>query len=654
MTVVDDSPNRSDRRLTMLAAVLAAVSVTCCATALVLFEGVGIAGAHPPTAGEYVLGTVWPVTGALIARARPRSPVGWLMIVPALLGPYLVAGAYAAESGGSGALGTVCAWFATWGFVPYFFTLPVIPHLFPDGRALSPRWRRVVVAVVGVAGVTTLARMFAPVTTDLAPAVTNPLGSDRLEWLNYVTMAGAVSLFVVGVPLAVASLAIRMRRAQDVERTQLYWLFLGGLVLALTILTPVTSFAAIGLIGFPLGIGIAILRHRLFDVELTLNRTVVLGVLTALVVAVYAAVVYGIQLVTPGSAWGVLLVAASALFAASARDRVQRIVDRLLFGHRHNPYAVVASVGREVAAASQPVDALQRLVEGLRSALRLPYVAFTGQGISVAAGTPTHGSRVVPVEALGESVGELHVGLRAPGETWTPQQTAAVSEVASRAGTLAYAAGLVVDVARSRGRIVAAREEERRRLRADLHDGVAPALAGTALQLESLARKLERDGLPDRSASAMALRDSLRGTVTELRALTHGLRPPVLDQLGLAGALRQLVSGHEVPRCEAEVGDLGDLPAALEVAAYAIGSEGFANALRHSAASRVTLSANVTGAEVVLTVVDNGIGLPARPRPGVGTSSMRDRATEVGGSLELLKTPGGGTTVRARLPLDVA
>lgn len=654
MTVVDHSPNARNRRLTMLAAALAAVSATCCATALVLFEGVGIDGAHPPTAGEYVLGTVWPVTGALIVRARPRNPVGWLMLVPALIGPYLVAGAYTAESGGSGALGTVCAWFATWGFVPYFFTLPVIPHLFPDGRALSPRWRRVVVAVIAVAVAITVTRMFAPVTTDLAPAVTNPLGIERLEWLNYVTMVGAISLFVVGVPLAVASLALRMRRAQDVERTQLYWLFLGGLVLALTILTPVSDLGAIGLVGFPLGIGIAILRHRLFDVELTLNRTLVLGLLTGLVVAVYAAVVYGIQLVSPGSSWGVLLVAGSALMAASARDRVQRIVDRLLFGHRHNPYAVVASVGREVAAASQPVDALQRLVDGLRGALRLPYVAFTGQGISVATGTPTHGSRVVPVEALGESVGELHVGLRGPHETWTPQQTAAVSEVASRAGTLAYAAGLVVDVARSRGRIVAAREEERRRLRADLHDGVAPALAGTALQLESLARRLERDGLPDRSASALAIRDSLRGTVTELRALTHGLRPPVLDQLGLAGALRQLVSGHEVPRCEAEVGDLGELPAALEVAAYAIGSEGFANALRHSAASRVTLTAAVAGDELVVSVVDNGIGMPARPKPGVGTVSMRDRATEVGGTLELLTTPGGGTTVRARLPLEVA
>ncbi len=298
----------------------------------------------------------------------------------------------------------------------------------------------------------------------------------------------------------------------------------------------------------PVAIGVAMLRHGLFDVELTLNRTVVFGLLTGFVVAAYVLAVYVVDAFAPGSTWGVLVVAAAALAAAAARDRVQEIVDRRLFGHRHNPYAVVAHVGRGVAAASQPVEGLQRLVDGLREALRLPYAAFTGGGLSLTSGTPDHGSRVVTVTALGESVGELHVGLRTPGERWTADQEAAVEEVAARAGTLAYAAGLVTDIARSRGRIVVAREEERRRLRADLHDGVAPALAGTALQLESLARKLDKAGQPELSGRALDLRDGLRSSVAELRALVHGLRPPVLDQRGLAGALRQLAAGHESPR----------------------------------------------------------------------------------------------------------
>jgi signal transduction histidine kinase len=658
MCVVEQTSERTDRVLVVTAACLAAMSVVCCAAAIPLRQVVGadvVPGAAAPP--DLVLATVWPLVGALVVRAQPRNIVGWLMVLPSLMGVYELLGIYAGSSGGKGFLGGVAAWVNMWGFAPYFFTLPLLPHVFPDGRPLNRRWAWVVRAAVAAGFVTLVARMFSPVTGDIA-RIENPLGIASAEWLKYVTLVGAISLFFIGIPLAVTSLALRMRRAPAVERTQLEWLFLGGIFLVVGVMLPLGEAAewglAVGLFGLPIGIGIAMLRHRLFDVELTLNRTLVFGVLTGTVVAVYAGVVYGIQLFAPGSRWGVLLVAAAALVAAAGRDRVQQLVDRMLFGHRHNPYAVVAKVGRHVAAASQPLDALQRLVDGLRSALRLPYVAFTGNDISVTSGSPVHGSRVVPVEALGEAVGELHVGLRGAREKWTPEETAAIEEVAARAGTLAYAAGLVVDVTRSRGRIVAAREEERRRLRADLHDGVAPALAGTALQLDSLARRMEREDLSEQATKVVALRDSIRATVTELRAIVHGLRPPVLDQLGLAGALRDLVTGHEMPRCVDEVGDLGAPPAALEVAAYAIGSEAFSNALRHSAASRIVVAAYVDQGDLVVSVADNGVGLPPRPRAGVGLVSMRDRAAEVGGSLEMGQTPGGGTTVTARLPLEVA
>jgi signal transduction histidine kinase len=640
-----------DRRLPAIAAAIALTSTLACAAALVIgddWDRLGVA------VGDVVLGTAWPLVGALVVRAQPRNPVGWLMLVPSLIGVYLLAGVYAASSGGEGPLGVLAAWFAIWGFAPYFFTLPVLPHVFPDGRPLSPRWGGVVAVTVGVAVVTTVARMFAPVTADLAPEVMNPFGVEGAAWLRYVTVAGAVSLFFVGVPLAVLSLLLRMRRAREPERTQLYWLVLGGLALVVAALLPFGSSGetwslAVGLLAFPAAIGVGMLRHGLFDVELTLNRTLVLGLITGFVVGVYVLVVYVAQAVAPGSHWGVLLVAVAALAAAAARDRVQAVVDRWLFGHRHDPYAVVAHVGRDVAAASQPVEALQRLVEGLREALRLPYAAFSGGDVRVATGSPTHGSRVVPVTALGEPVGELHVGLRSAGERWTPAQEAAVEEVAARAGTLAYAAGLVTDIAASRGRIVAAREEERRRLRADLHDGVAPALAGTALQLESLARRLEPLDA-ELAQRAYGLRDGLRHGVRELRAVVHGLRPPVLDQLGLAGALRQLVGGHDQPECVADVTDLGDVDAAVEVAAYAIAAEAFGNALRHSAASRATLSATTTDDRLEVVVTDNGVGLPPRPRAGVGMVSMRERAAEVGGRLDVVPTPGGGTTVRATLP----
>ena len=658
MSLVIKPPRVSDRQLAVLAAALACVSVACCAASLVLAQSAGSEADPDSSPADLVLGTVWPVVGALVVRARPRNPVGWVMLTTALLGPYLLAAAHAAETGGVGALGAFAAWVSIWGFAPYFFTVPVLLHIFPDGHPISPRWRHVLAAVVAVAIVTTVARMFAPVTADLAPEVENPLGVAGADWLNALTGAGALSLFWVGLPLAVLSLALRMRRAGEVERVQLQWLLLGGIVLVVGVLLPLDVGGAgwglaIGLFGLPIGIGVGMLRHGLFDIELTLNRTVVFGVLTAFVVAVYALVVYGAQAMAPGSRWGVVLVGAAALGAAAARDRVQELVDRTLFGHRHNAYAVVARVGRDVAAASQPIEALQRLVDGLREALRLPYAAFTGGEVSVASGKPTHGSRVVTVTALGESVGELHVGLRAPHERWTPAQEAAVEEVAARAGTLAYAAALVTDIALSRGRIVAAREEERRRLRADLHDGVAPALAGTALQLESLAGKLQATD-PVLARRALDLRDGLRAGVGELRAVVHGLRPPVLDQLGLAGALRGLVAGHDNALCSGRIDLVRKPHAAVEVAAYAIAAEALGNALRHSVASRIVLTATDGEDELVIQVCDNGVGMPGRPRAGVGMTSMRERAAEVGGRLDVESTPGGGTTVRATLPLEVA
>ena len=648
-------------RLPVFAVAAAVVSVACCVATFPLSRylgdnDVGLGFAAP----DLVLGITWPVAAALILRAQPHNAVGRLMLVTALIGPYLVASAVAAHTGGTGAVGAVCAWFAVWGFAPpYFYTVPVIPHLFPDGRALGRRWGHLVRTLLVLATLAIVGRMFADVPPDLAPNADNPLGMAGATWLRGLVVACVIPLFFVGIPTGVLVIALRMRRAQDRERTQLLWLLLGGLVLLVGVAVGFLpgaagdwAFAA-SLAGVPAAMAIGILRHQLFDIEVTLSRTLVFAIVTAMVVAAYVVLVYGADAIAPGSSWGVLVVALAALAASAVRDRVQRLVDTRLFGHRHNAYAVVADVGKRVAGASQPVDALQRLVDGLRESLRLPYAAYVSDDLTLTSGAPVHGSQVVKVEALGERVGELHVGLRRPHERWTPQQENAVAEIASRAGTLAYAARLVGDVALSRGRIVAAREEERRRLRQDLHDGVAPALAGTALQLDSLARRL-RPLDASLAERAEALRDGLRAGVGELRAVVHGLRPPVLDQLGLAGAVKQLVAGHDQPVTEVTVAPFDPPPAAVEVAAYAIAAEAFTNALRHSVASRVEVGLGQDGRDLVVRVSDNGVGMPARVKEGVGVRSMRERAAEVGGTVRLTRTPGGGTTVRAALPLDPA
>jgi len=220
-------------RVPVLAWTAAAISVVCSLATIPLSiwlddNQVGLGFAAP----DLVLGSLWPVAGALILQAQPHNTVGRLMLVTALIGPYHVASAVAAHTGGEGLLGAVCTWFAVWGFAPpYFYTVAIIPHLFPDGRPLSRRWGHLVKVLVVLATVAIVGRMFADVPPDLAPNADNPLGIPGATWLRGLVVACVAPLFFIGIPTGVVSLALRMRRAQDQERTQLLWLFLGGLLL---------------------------------------------------------------------------------------------------------------------------------------------------------------------------------------------------------------------------------------------------------------------------------------------------------------------------------------------------------------------------------------------------------------------------------------
>ncbi len=644
-----------------LATALATVSVVCCVVSVPLAAYLSSRTSVTSILwADFVLGTVWPVAGAVVVRASPRNPVGWILVGAALIGPYRVAGYYAAAASLPGSdlpLADLATWSSVWGFVPYLVVLPLLLLLFPDGRPLTPRWRPVVLGVVAVATVTTLARMVSAVESDVAPALMNPW-SLPWGWLMRVTLVGATACVLLGNLLGVVSLLLRTRRAAGRQRAQLQWLLLGGILLLVGFVAPVPGHAnevvlALGLAGPPFGVAIAMVRHRLFDVAFALNRTIVLLVLSAVVVTGYAGAVLLLGRVGATSGPGLLLVALAALVAASGRTTVQRGVDRWLFGHRGDPYAVVTRVGRHLAPAAEPLEALDLLVEALRRALRLPYVAFWDRDsgtVVASSGEPVAGWHAEPASALGRDLGELRAGLRRAGERLSAEERGAVAEVASRAATLVYAAALVDDVARSRARIVRAREEERRRLRNDLHDELGPTLAGTAHQLDALAGRLRAAGDVEGADRAETMRDRMRATVREVRDIVHGLRPPVLDQRGLAGALAGLVDGIDAPRCSTDLRLPDGIPAALEVTAYAIAAEAVANTLRHSAGSALSVAARIDDGHLVLEVDDNGQGVPARVEPGVGLRSMSERAAEVGGRLEVMASPSGGTRVRATLP----
>ena len=608
--------------------------------------------------GDVLLASCYPVVGAVVLGRQRTARLALVFLSASLVGPYLLAGQYAVvahDRGDPGLLATACAWLAAWGFVPYFVVLGLLLLLFPDGHVASRRWRWVVLACVGVLALATVGRMFADTAVDASRGgVRNPLG--LALWPNYLLLAGSWGSFALGVPLGLLSLLQRLRRATGTERAQVQWLVLGGVGLLVcfagSFLLPDGAedvVFGLALLCVPLSVLVAMVRHGLFDVELVLSRAIVLALLTGAVLASYAAVVALVGVLTPDRRSAYVAVAVVALLAAGGRDALQRGVDRLLYGERRDPYAVVDRIGRRLELATGPADAVEALVSELRSVLRLPYAGVVPEDTRlrpVEDGTAAYDVEVLPLSASGRSVGVLRVGHRSRGEEFTAPERAALTDVARRLGALLEAGALTHDLQLSRERLVAAREEERRRLRHDLHDGVGPELAGMALQLDSLSARLAGD--PELAARAERLRDQMRRTVAEVRRAVDDLRPPALDQLGLAGALREQLATYGW--VELHVGDLPPLPAAVEVAAYRIAGEAVANAVRHSGARRCAVRVELEEGWLVVEVVDDGRGLTPDAPPGVGLTSMRERAAEVGGRFEVGPGPDGGTVLRARLP----
>jgi signal transduction histidine kinase len=327
------------------------------------------------------------------------------------------------------------------------------------------------------------------------------------------------------------------------------------------------------------------------------------------------------------------------------------VVDRVVVGQRQDPEGVLTSLRRRLDLATGPLDALGQLAQGVGDTLRLPFVRIEALDASlppVTSGAPTEDTVEVPVREGSERLGTLVVGRRAGSARFTRRERRTLAAVAGQIAPLLRRAVLSAEIQAHREQLVTAREDERRRLRYDLHDGVGPSLAGIAMQLDGLAGRLAEH--PELAARAEAARDDLRRTVTSVRRMVDGLRPPALDDMGLDGALREVVGRYEGQvslTCRVPP----DLPAATGAAAYLIASEAVTNAMRHSGCGRCAVEVGPEPPWLVITVADDGHGIPESAPRGVGLTSMRDRAAEVGGLLEVTTTTGG-TVVRAHLPLE--
>jgi signal transduction histidine kinase len=396
---------------------------------------------------------------------------------------------------------------------------------------------------------------------------------------------------------------------------------------------------------------------RPWRIDALVRRSLVYATVTALLLGAYV----GLLLVIgplPGTGQGlavsILAAVPVALLFGPLRRRLQRVVNRLLYGEDDDPHAAVRGLTRSLAASLAPSAVLPTVLETVTRTLRVPYAAILlerdGELEPAAAVGDAPAERMsLPLAYAGARVGVLEIGLR-EGDELSAADRMLLAGLARQAGVAAHAVQLASDLQRSRERLVAAREEERRRLRRDLHDGLGPTLAAMVLQLQA-ADHLIAGGSTAAGAALNEVKGAARAAVGDIRRLVYELRPPALDELGLVGALERQAEAFAPLDVRVEApAPVGGLPAAVEVAAYRIAVEAMTNVARHSRAQHCLVSVELNGG-LELEVSDDGDGIPARFRANVGLDSMRERAAELGGICTIERGPGGGTRVRARIPM---
>lgn len=419
----------------------------------------------------------------------------------------------------------------------------------------------------------------------------------------------------------------------------------------------------------PPSIAIALLRYRLWDIDLIINRTLVYGTLTASIVGIYVLVVVSLGALLQTSSNLLISLLATGLVAVlfqPLRLRLQRAANHLMFGERDTPYTVISRLGQRLEATLAPDAVLPTLVETVAQALKLPHAAITlkqgGEYVTAASyGSPQETLTRLPLIYQTEQIGELLLAPRGPGETFTSADRALLNDLARQAGVAAHAVRLTTDLQRltgelqrSRTQLVTAREEERRRLRRDLHDGLGSALTSVTFQLDAASNLLDRD--PQAVKNLLKeLKAQTQASIADIRRLVYNLRPPILDEWGLVAALREQVAQYQLQNVQVTVDapeSLSALSAAVEVAAYRIALEALANVVRHAQASTCTIRLSIGDNALMVEVEDDGSGLSRSFHAGVGINAMRERSAELGGSCTVETVATGGTRVEAFLPLE--
>jgi signal transduction histidine kinase len=685
------------------------------ATSIALVIVVGVAamfqpskddpGGLAPTLATFAFLIAFTTVGALVASHRRENPIGWLLLATGI--GFAVGGI--AVSVDPNETNAWAQWVSSWAW----FTAVLVPLtllLFPTGRLPSPRWRLAAWSAVAGAAALIVGSMFAPGLI-VDTHVRNPLGIGGFGRTLLPGLRTVGLLFTVVAGLAsVVSLGVRYRRADQQERQQLRWLLFAGTFLLVFVFVsgPATAgiepevlrtnidnaIVAAALTLVPVAIGIAILKFRLYDIDLVIRKTLVYGALAAFVTIVYTALVVGVGTVVGSRNNLALSIAATAIVAVAfqpVRERANRLANRLVYGRRATPYDVLAKFGDRVSETYASEDVLPRIARvvadgsgaersevwlrldgGWRLGAVWPVSEDPEPGlVATAAGdgaAPPDGPGTIEVRTRGELLGAISVR-KAKAEPLTPVETDLLNDLAGQAGLVLSNARLTADLQarvdelarradelrESRRRIVAANDDERRGLERNIHDGAQQHLVALAVKLRLAKSTVAKDP----AAGARVLRE-LEGEVAAasdtLTSLALGIHPQELEQHGIGAALEAQARLGKTPVTVQTDGQMGGIPRApidVEAAVYFCCLEAMQNAAKYADPSHVIVSLARDDGMITFEVRDDGRGFdPATTPPGSGLRNMADRLSALGGTVQVTSAPGTGTVVRGRLPVE--
>jgi signal transduction histidine kinase len=632
--------------------------------------------------------------GALLASRDRAGVLGWLMLTLALgfvltgITDEVLTYGYVTNPDASVPFLDFAAWLTNWLFIFVSTPLLLLPLLYPTGRVQSSRWRLVPRAVIVSSAIGALATIVRPGLVDTDQArIMNPTGVEALRWLTTpVLFIGGIALLVLAV-VSVVSLFLRFRSASGDERQQIRWLaylaVLAILLLAGAVISGFATggsalndafflalFAVVG-IAFPVAIGFAILKYRLYDLDLVIKKTVLYATVAILLTAAFfvvASLVGGRVIEADPQTVVALLILGFAVWPAVRLAR--RVADRIVYGRRATPYEVLSEFSHRVGGSYAAEDVLPRmaaiLAEAMGASLAVVWLRIGREwrpvGIApVEAEAPlpvrTVGDRMptlpadaaVEVRDQGELLGALTVSMPA-NDPMGQTKERLIRDLASQAGLVLRNVRLIEELRASRQRLVAAQDEERRRLERNIHDGAQQQLVALTVKLRLLEQIAGRDPakVPEMAAQLQA---ETTETLEDLRDLARGIYPPLLADKGLSAALEAQARKSALPVTVEET-EVGRFPQDVEAAIYFSCLEALQNVAKYAAASRVTISLARSDGRLSFAVADDGVGFDLGTSTyGTGLQGIADRMDALDGTFEVISAIGAGTTVRGSIPV---